>query len=178
MRFKRPCIWKRTQTLINFVSWPAQIVVQYPSFCWDDKNRHWKCSSDFVWNLHHEETWIIHQDNALSHQWRLSGQCTPSRVGSSTVFARRRPLWLLCISKGQTGAENRKLSEHGLGQSKSGADSQQADRKGIPARLCTVKNLDDVEQESSGGGGYTEGYKVSSVISDENKLYYISVVIY
>lgn len=51
---------------------------------------------------------------------------------------------LLFISKRQIRAEGDKLSEHGIGKSKSSSDTQETDRRGFPALLCILQNSDGV----------------------------------
>lgn len=58
-------------------------------------------------------------------------------------------MWLLFISKSQLGAEMGKVSEYGIGQSKSGGNSQQDDQKILPEMLCTVEIFDGAVQRSS-----------------------------
>lgn len=57
----------------------------------------------------------------------------------------------LIVLKCLIEADGSMLSEHEIGQSKSGADFQQVVRKGLPALLCIVENTDGAMQKSPGG---------------------------
>lgn len=96
---------------------------------------------------------ILHQNNERAHSpfsakafFTKKFNYLISRFGLYPVLVRHSSLRFLFISKGQIRFEGVKIWEYGIVQRKNCVNSQQADRSGHPALLCTAVNSDGALQ--------------------------------
>lgn len=114
---------------------------EYPSCCWIERNRQQKYSS-IVRNIQHESflngcsSIFCFICEGILEKYKFI------RVEIIIVLSKRTSLWLLFISKVQIKVQKGKIWERGIGQSNSGEDSQQFDKRGLSALLCRVENFD------------------------------------